>query len=134
MSFDFQIAFPCPHVIKEERVALDSDRRGMLISQPIASSGTVQVLVEDKFLVPANGLQTNALLQSSKSGAYRIPKNETTLTIASLSESHTIELPISRSLSTDNLVKIINAKFTTIEADNFNGHLVLKEGLSLIHI
>jgi hypothetical protein len=130
MSFDFQIAFPCPHLIQEERVPLDSDRRGMLISQPIASSGTVRVLVDDTFVVPSNGLSTNAVLQSSKSGAYRIPKNETTLKVSSLTETSTIELSTSRSISTDSLVKILNAKFTTIEAVNFNGHLMLKEGMS----
>ena len=55
MSFDFQIGFPCPHLIQEERVPLDSDRMGMLISQPVASTGTVQVLVDDKYLVPQIG-------------------------------------------------------------------------------
>lgn len=130
MSFDFQIAFPCTHLIREERVQLDSDRRGMLISQPIAASGTVRVLVDDTFVVPASGLYSNATLQSSKSGEYRIPKNETTLEVSSLSEKQVFQLPVTRSISTDNLVSILNAQFTTITAINFNGYLVLQDNAS----
>ena len=127
MSYDFQIGFPCPHLIQEERVLLDSDKRGMLISQPIAASGTIRVLIDDRFLVPANGLYSRAILQSTLSGGYRIPKNETTLIVSSNTETHTIELPVSKSLSTNNLVKILNGFFTHIKAINFDGFLVLQE-------
>lgn len=131
MSFDFQIGFPCPHLIKEERVRLAPDRMGMAISAPIAARGTIQVLVDDQYIVPANGLHTRAYLQSSLSGGYRIPKNETSITVSSNTETHTITLPVSKSLSTDKLVVLLNSHFEYLSAINYNGYLLLSETRSM---
>jgi len=127
MSYDFQIGFPCPHLIQEEQVQLGSDRMGMLISQPIAASGTVRVLVNDQYIVPPNGLYNRAILKSSLSGGYRIPKYETILVVSSNTESHTIELPVSKSLSTQKVADILNGHFNNLIASSFEGHLLIQE-------
>ena len=50
--------------------------------------------------------------------------------VRSLTENHSFELPLTNSLSTDNLVKLLNQHFTNLTAINYNGHLLLIEGES----
>lgn len=72
MSKEVQIGFPCPHLVMEEPVSLGSDKRSLLSKAPIAGAGSVRVLVNDDFYVPASGLSVPAVLTGAKPGPYQI--------------------------------------------------------------
>ena len=51
MSLDFQLAHRCPHLVVEEPVVLDTDRRTFRPRAPVAGAGSVRVLVNDTYEV-----------------------------------------------------------------------------------
>lgn len=82
MSRDVQLAFPCPHVIGEEKVALGVDRRTLYTSKPIAGPTLVQVRANDGTLVsPFTGTVTPATLKSYRREPYKITTATRTLVI-----------------------------------------------------
>jgi len=127
MSKDFRLLHACPHETLEERVFLATDRRSLLVRQPVASHNSVRVLANDEFLIPQFGLFSQAQLTSRSSGPYNIPLNENDLTISSRSETVSLLLPTGPRVETDLLVQTINTEADTIFAENSNGHLVLTE-------
>lgn len=129
MSFDFQIGFPCPHYIVEERVTLSEDRRGIVTKHPIAAKGAVSVLINDEFFVPQRGLASRAVLRSAQSGPYRIGKYEDELTVANSTLSFTVTLPHGLRVPTDDLVELFNRHFKErgeqlLFATNVSGFLI----------
>lgn len=129
MSFDFQIGFPCPHYIVEERVLLSDDRRGIVTRYPIAAKGTVSVLVNDEFFIPQRGLASRAVLRSGQSGPYRIGKHEDELTVANSESSFTVTMPHGLRIPTDTLVELFNRHFKSkgdqfLFATNVSGFLI----------
>ena len=132
MSLDFQIGFPCPHFIVEERTELSSDRRGLVTHAPIAAKGTVSVLVNDEYFIPSTGLYTRAVLRSSESGPYRIVKYEDELTVSNQFSAYTVRLPRGLRVSVNDLVELCNRKFKetgnqSLFAVNVSGFLVFYE-------
>ena len=111
MSKDFQIAFPCPHLIVEEHVKLGSDRRSLFPKSPIAAKGTISVMMNDDFYVPSTGLYSTAVLKSSFAGPFRIVKNEDTLRVSSVTESHSFTLPRGLRVPTHQLIDLFNSEF-----------------------
>lgn len=129
MSYDFQIGFPCPHYIVEERVTLSEDRRGIVTRYPIAAKGTVSILVNDEFFIPQRGLASRAVLRSAQSGPYRIGRYEDELTVANSNSSFTVTLPHGLRIPTDTLVELFNRRFKErgeqfLFATNVSGFLI----------
>ena len=129
MSLDFQLSWDCPHLTIEEVVPLSSDRRSLQVRQPIASSGTVMVMVNDDsdLFIPRNGLYSAAALTSAISGPYDIRQGEDTLTVEASGGTATLSFG-ARGLirrTTDAVVKLIQREnWQHVSALNENGYLV----------
>lgn len=93
MSQDFQIAFPCPHIIREEQVQLEADRRTLPTRQVMGGIGAVRILVNDSLEIPSKGLFSSARLKGTYIEPFSIPANEQELTITTQSGSFTITVP-----------------------------------------
>ena len=79
MSKDLQIAHACPHLIRYERVSLDS---GRFISPASPIEGdNLLVLRRDGVELPAEGLFREAFIQSPLKGPYRIKTDKNTLVV-----------------------------------------------------
>ena len=131
MSQDFQIAWPCPHLIIEEPVSLASDRRTLDLRQPIASINLVRVLVNNEFYIPANGLLSPASLTGASSGPFNISSGSKSITISSSSETVTFSLPVGLRITVDKLIKLFNASLTNIVAENVGGHLTFTDAYAV---
>lgn len=132
MSYDVQLAWPCPHLITEERVSLSPDRRTLALSMPVASTQTVEIRANDSTLVPPTGLLTTALLFSGKPGPYDLFPNYDTLTVTTSGGSWTLSLGLTRtarftaSALRDKFVRLLqmgDPLLVTVE----NEHLVFQD-------
>ena len=84
MSRDVQLAFNCPHVIGEERVSLEPDRRTLYTSKPIAGASLVKVVANNEFIVsPFTGLVTKSSVMSYRREPYKITLANRTLIVQS---------------------------------------------------
>lgn len=82
MSRDLQLAFPCPHVIGEERVSLGADRRTLYTSKPITGATLLRVVADDLYPVsPFTGFVTTATVKSYRREPYRVTQANRTLTV-----------------------------------------------------
>ena len=130
MSLEFQLAWPCSHLTVEEVVPLESDRRSLQMRQPIATLGTVLVMLNDnsRAVIPRNGMLSAAILSSSVSGPYDIRQNEDTLTVTASGGTGSLSFGAKGVLrrTTDQVVKAIQAAgWGHVTASNDNGYLVL---------
>jgi len=127
MSKEIQLSHACPHLSIDEIAVLGPDRRLLSLKQQVASENSVYISVNDEFYIPRAGLYSQASLYSSDSGPYNIYSGMNNLVISTGTGSLNLLLPISR-ISTDDLVGIINSQGSdTINAENYNGHLLLNE-------
>ena len=112
----------------EEVVPLGTDRRSLQCRQPVASSGTVRILVNDEFFLPQSGLFTSAVLRSAVSGPYDVLENEDTLTVTTSAGSQTISFGVTdvvSRLTADGVASFLATKaFTVAAVSSENGHLV----------
>ena len=93
MSRDVQLAFPCPHVIGEERVALGADRRTLYTSKPISGATLLRVVADDIYPVsPFTGFVTTATVKSYRREPYRVTQANRTLTITTQLGTATVNL------------------------------------------
>lgn len=136
MAKDFQIAFPCPHIIGEERTQLASDRRTLRTTKPISGAGLLEVVVNDKHTVsPSMGLQSSAILTSGKAEPYLVVAGSTSLTIRTQARTLTLTLPTGYANS-ERIVSLINAAVFSVNerpylvASTVNGVLTLQENLA----
>lgn len=127
MSIEFQLAHACPHLTLEEPVRLASDRRGLPIRQPIASSNSVRILANNEFFIPSSGLLSLAQLQGVVSGPFNISCHTQTLTVQSSTETATFQLPVGTRVPTDTIVQLIAKTMTSVEVENLNGYLSLTD-------
>lgn len=132
MSLDFQLAFPCPHLTIEERVALDDDRRGLMTRQPVTSGNFVQISANDIVAIPQEGLLSSARVESAFAGPFTIKKGLNTVTISNARGSLVgFALPVGTRIATDRVVELLTAAFRNrglgILALSSNGALVLSD-------
>ena len=127
MSKDFQIAFPCPHLVMEEVVSLESDRRSLLPKGPIASSNVVRILANDEVYIPSGGLYAQAQVVGSVSGPFRIAACDRTFTVRSSTETATFELPTGNRVATDTLVNLFRNRLADIAVEVVRGHFVFTD-------
>lgn len=109
MSTDVQLAFLCPHVIGEERVALSADRVTLTTRYPIGGAKLLRVLVNNEYeVLPGSGISTRAALSASRPEPYLVVAGEQTLTIQTAFRQATTTLPPGY-LTADQLVSTLNA-------------------------
>lgn len=95
MSREFQIAFPCPHIIGEERVALGSDRRTLLTSKPIGGYGLLSVVANDSLVIPPGiGVVAHAKVKSGRKEPYHIVRNQNEVVVQTATQSARVTLPV----------------------------------------
>lgn len=126
MSFDFQLAWPCPHLTLEEVVSLGSDRKSLACRQPVSAVGTIRLMVNNEFFIPQGGLYMPGRLHSTDSGPFSLVENEDVFTVTSSLGSETFSFGVvgTNRLTTDELIKHLqqnNISVATVE--NRNGHL-----------
>lgn len=96
MSYDVQLAWPCPHLIVEEPVQIEGDRVTLPVTMPISSTQTVQILANDELSIPSTGLQSHAQLFSGRPGPYDMAVGSDTLTVETSGGSWTLALGVPR--------------------------------------
>lgn len=137
MSYDIQLGWPCPHVIGEERVRLDTDRMTIRTNKPIAGPGILKLVANDKFeIAPSLGLQSSAVLTASKPQPYLVSPGSRDFIIQTQERHLSLELPIGY-LTADQVAAQINAAVANPNERPFliasvnNGVLSLRENLTL---
>lgn len=138
MSRDIQLAFPCPHIIGEERVSLSADRRSLITRAPIAGSGLARVVANNQYEVSSSrGLTTSATITSDRLDPFTITPGEQNLTVQTTTHLANITLP-SGVIRVDTLIALLNAAAVVpnsrpawIASKNDRGALVIKENLRL---
>jgi hypothetical protein len=94
MSRDVQLAFPCPHLIGEERVDLGADRRTLYTSKPISGPNLLRVVANDEWEVsPYTGVVTTASVKSYRREPYKVTLANRTLVIRTGNGEATVTLP-----------------------------------------
>lgn len=112
MSVDFQIAFPCPHLTIEERVALGEDRRSLLTRQPVTSGDFVRITANDDVDIPKEGLFASARIVGSFSGPFTIRKGRNLITVSNARRSvENFALPVGIRVTADRVVELLYAAF-----------------------
>jgi phage baseplate assembly protein W len=130
VSQDFQLGHRCPHLIMEESVSLETDRRSLTLRAPVASTTILRVMANDT-TVPPSGLHSQATLIGAVSGPFLIEGCATgtdltdanILTVTSSTETHTFRLPLGQRITADALVRVFREDFDQIYVSNENGHL-----------
>lgn len=132
MSFDIQIAFPCPHQTIEEHVHLGSDRRSLETRQPVASFGSVRITANNGTVVPSKGVYSPATVTGFLSGPFQVVGNAEILTVSNRTEEISVTLPVGTRIKTDAVVTLfLQGDPQTISVVNRNGHLSFTDLSSL---
>jgi hypothetical protein len=109
MSRDVQLAFNCPHIIGEERVALGTDRRTLYTSKPINGPTLLKVVANDGTEVsPFTGLVTLASVKTYRREPYKVTLATRTLVVVSQLGTATVTFPQGY-LSAARVVDTLNA-------------------------
>lgn len=80
MSSDIQLAFPCPHIIRE-RLQLQPDRLTLVPSVPIGGSGLLSVRANDAEIPGPHGIETPATIHTAIREPYHITHTTRVLTV-----------------------------------------------------
>lgn len=128
MARDFQLAWACPHLTIEEVVQLAADRRTLSTRQPVGSSGTVRILVNDdtRLFVPQSGLYSSADLSGAISGPFDLVSGEDSLTVETSQGTQTVSFGVQTvaRFTTDQIIKrMLSAQFNVATVSNTNGSL-----------
>lgn len=132
MSFDIQLAFPCPHQTIEEHVTLGADQRSLKTRQPVAAFGSVRITANNGVVIPSTGVYSPARVTGFLSGPFQIVQDANILTISNRTESISATLPIGTRIKTKDVITLfLQAEPKTILAENNNGHLTFTDLFSL---
>jgi len=131
VSTDFQIAFPCPHLIMEEVVAIGGDRKSLVPKAPVTASGVVRILVNDEAYIPPGGLYAQAQLSGSVAGPFRIDSCNRTFTVQGSTETATFELPVGNRVDPIAVLRLLLNGLTDVAPEIVRGHLVLTDAGSV---
>ena len=121
MSKEIQLTFPCPHIIEEERVKLQPDRRTLITSKPIGGFGLLNISLNDSYNVsPTVGIQSRASLTSAMSEPYNVSSPTATLVVRTTTKHYSFTLPVGW-YTAQQIVNAINTKLdasTTASVSN----------------
>jgi phage baseplate assembly protein W len=123
MSFDFRIAYPCPHEIFRERAPLASDGRTLVVSSTVVGLPTIYM---DGVEVPLDGLQVPARLVAGEKGPYRVYTDTTEFQVEVGGMAYDLELPVGLVESTA-VADLISKAVTGLSATSEGGRLVLED-------
>ena len=126
MSQDFQIAFPCPHLIREEQVTLGSDRRTLITRQAIGGISSLRITLNNGVVVPPIGVQSSASLVGRYNEPFLVPVNEQTLVITTQDGSVTVTIP-SGHVYAQSIVDLLKGSTVISATKGSRGRLVLEE-------
>jgi hypothetical protein len=93
MSVDFQLSFPCPHILLEEYAELNSDRRTLSSLYPMSSEKTLLVRANDELDIPSSGLYSTPTVISTKADPFFYDVDQRVGTIETDQKTYTITLP-----------------------------------------
>ena len=136
MSTEIQAGFPCPHLIMEEVVTLDRDRRSMKTKGPVANSASVRVLVNNQLYVPPGGLHVAAEVVSAV-GPYNISRcsgfrgpDANVLVVTTSAGTLSVSLPESPRISATEVVRVLRLNeplLALVTIDVQNGAIRLRD-------
>ena len=127
MSKDVQLAFPCPHLVMEEVVALGADRRSLVPKGPVASANVVRILVNDEAYVPPGGLFAQAQVEGAFAGPFRIRDCDNTFTVQGSTESASFTLPVGARVDVTTVLRMLLNGLTNVAVEVVRGRLVLTD-------
>lgn len=132
MSQDLQIAFPCSHVIHEDRATLSTDRKELLLPTPIGSAAMVRILANQRYDIPVSGLSSRAKIVSGRAGPFQIISGRNELEIQTSDSVHSVLLPTGRRVMAGDVVSSIQEALGSdrnVSVSKKDGRIVLEEQL-----
>jgi hypothetical protein len=140
MAIEFRLASNCTHETLFERASLQTDRKTLSLSQPIASTNTVRIYADDLEL-PSVGLKSMGVLSTSYPGPFDLDPNSSVLYI-SYSQGEVIldlKLTSKKRYFTDDLISLIRKAGFKGAIENSQGCLVLYDSFkvgsgSFVHV
>lgn len=128
MSFDRQIDQVCPHLVVEEPLYVNPDRRTIRPLRPIASAASVTVRMDGQYAVPSEGTFTPASTVGSRRGPFIIQTgvSDTFKVRVGTGAVQTLVLPASNKMPLDRMVDALNAQVNGIAFNLTNGLVQVK--------
>lgn len=126
MSQDFQLAWPCPHFIGEEKVGLRADRRTLAPLKPVAGTGLCSVRANGLEIPPAVGVRVPASLESSVREPYHITRSSRELAWRTRLGSRTVQLTLGYRTASE--IASETAQAGLLEVAAAGGSLVWSDG------
>lgn len=135
MSVELQIAFPCQHLVIEEYVALEGDRRTLFPKAPVSNSNLVRILADDRYYIPPTGLYSQAVLVGGVSGPFVIRRctnlvgpDGNLLVLTTSAGQVEVRLPLGERVSATAVEQAIrSAAFDYVQVGTRNGAIVLAD-------
>ncbi len=125
MSYDRQIDQVCQHGIVNEAIYLSDDYQTLAPAASIAAGNQVKVVLNGEIEVPSTGVQTPPTMTGTRAGPFRIQTGVNDLFRVRLNQTalREVTLPANSSMTTDNLVRILNEARIGAMFSNMNGRL-----------
>lgn len=113
MSYDRLIDQVCPHLVSEELLFVEPDRRVIKPKRPIASFDSLIVRVDGVAAVPSSGLYSSASVVSTVQAPFKIDPSQTTLVVqVGLSDPQIATVPPSSGMSMSEFTDRLNRQLT----------------------
>lgn len=129
MSRDVQLAFNCPHLVGEERIALSDDRRTLYTSKPISGPTLVKVVANDDYPVsPYTGLVTRASVKSYRREPYKITLATRTLVIRSQTGTSSVTFSSGYLSATQVVTALTQGAGSIVTTTTSNGYITITDG------
>jgi len=110
MSYDRRIDKICPHMVREEALYLNPDRRTVRPLRPIAAAVSVKVRSNGLDLIPSQGVYLPAQSTTLKSSPFTIQggvNDQLVIRIDDL-QDQTVSIPSGNKLSVTQIVNVVN--------------------------
>jgi len=115
MSFDRQIDQLCTHLVVEELLTIDTDRKTVRPLRPISSTQSVIVRVNGEIEAPSFGAVVSASGGGSRSGPFKITSaNNTFVVSVHGGPLQTATLPLSSSMQVQTMADLLNTQLTGV--------------------
>lgn len=128
MSYDRQIDQVCPHMVVEEPLYVNPDRRSVRPLRPIASADSVSVRMDGQYEVPSAGTFTPAITTGSRRGPFTIKTgvNDTFRVTVGTTATQTLVVPASNRMALDRLIALLNTQAKGVYFGLRNGLIQLQ--------
>jgi hypothetical protein len=129
MSYDRQLDQICQHQVANEAVYVAADRLTVKPLRAIAAGGQVQVYLNGEVLIPPSGVSMAPSVLGTKAGPFRIQAGQNDRVQLRLNQEAVIRevvLPSSASMTTDQLVRLLNDARLGVVWSNVAGKVQLQ--------